>query len=258
MELGHYNINTTSIKEIKNTDRWNGNKTITNHFWYPNPHILHRLETHLEKKNIRENIIDIGCGATAFTKATHLVDFSLKPYPNKIKIKLDLDFDTFPYKDHHFNFLYCRHTLEDILNPLHAFKELQRISPRGYIETPSPLIEISKGVDAGNPPPSYCGYRHHRYIIWSDIENNTLYALPKMPLVEHLDIDSNNREVMNYIANNYPLYWNNYYFWNESNPPNIVMYRNDINMNINKDYTSLLMNAISKSMEYANHFLSIV
>lgn len=46
---------------------------------------------------------------------------------------------------------------------------------------PSPLVELTKGVD-GNIRFSnhYIGYVHHRYIVWSDLEENTIYFFPNM------------------------------------------------------------------------------
>jgi len=37
--------------------------------------------------------------------------------------------------------------LEDIQNPNFAISEIFRVSQKGYIETPSPLIEITYGVE---------------------------------------------------------------------------------------------------------------
>jgi hypothetical protein len=202
---------------------------------------------------VSDKIIDVGCGHVPFEPATHVLDFKDVGHDGRTVLKLDLDFDTFPVSDMFFNFVYCRHTLEDIQNPQHTFNELCRISPRGYIETPSPLIELSKGIDAfGN----FRGYCHHRYIVWSDVSDNTLYFLPKYPLVEHILVGDEFERVNNFIANNYPLYWNNYYFWDKENPPKMCAYRNGINMNIVTDYARLLLNAVNKSIEYTNSFIS--
>jgi hypothetical protein len=37
--------------------------------------------------------------------------------------------------------MYFRHFVEDANNPVGAFEEMARVSRRGYIETPSPMME---------------------------------------------------------------------------------------------------------------------
>jgi len=260
-DLSEYHIGTTSIISIRENKlhESDANLSIINKFWWANPHILEKLEKYLDTRKINNKIVDVGCGWAPFQRSTHILDFSSRPFSDKILIQLDLDFDTFQYDNNYFNFVYSRHTLEDIMNPLHAFQELIRISPRGFIETPSPLIEISKGVDGSqinNIP--YHGYRHHRYIIWSDFETNTLHFLPKYPIIEHISIEQNDQKLMNYLANNYPIYWNNYYFWDENHPPKAVLYRHGINMDMDKDYFSILQSAINRSMEYSDNIISCI
>ena len=59
-----------------------------------------------------------------------------------------------------------------------------------------------------------------------------------------------------YIANHYPVYWNNYYFWDENNRPNVVVYRHGVNFVIDKgDFPKLLLEGINLSIQYTNHFL---
>ena len=152
--------------------------------------------------------------------------------------------------------------MEDIQNPHHIFKEMCRVSKKGYIETLSPLAELTKGVDDGLN--NYCGYKHHRYIVWSSIETNTIHFLPKYPIIEHLVYNDELTQKNIHILNNYPLYWNNYYIWDENNPPNIIMYRNGIDFLFTKSeyitvtYTDLLQIGINESIKYTNHFLEIL
>lgn len=246
-----YNLHTVDINSIE-LDKLE-HQPITNYFWWNIPDIRQKLSKYLNRCGVTDKIIDIGCGEVPFEPSTHVLDFKDIRTDERTVLKLDLDFDTFPVSNMFFNFVYCRHTLEDIQNPQHAFRELCRISPRGYIETPSPLIELSKGIDAFG---SFRGYCHHRYIVWSDISDNTFYFLPKYPLVEHIIVDTNLEKRNNFIANNYPLYWNNYYFWDDENPPKCVVYRHGINMNISTDYAKLLIDSIHKSIEYTNWFIS--
>lgn len=254
-DLSLYTTNTIEVDSL--TNEYQNYEDLTVRFWAPNKLIINKLCNLLDNKNISTNIIDIGCGTedVIFPKSTHLLDFNNQKIPNKTVFKLDLDFDTFSEHDHFYNFAYCRHTLEDIQNPQHAFAEITRIAKQGYIETPSPLVEITKNVDApiGN---QYHGYIHHRYFVWSDITTNTLYFLPKLPLVNYIHYKEDFQKKFNYILNNYSVYWNNYYIWDENNKPNIVVYRNDVNFNIRDDYQRILDNAIFSSIKYTNAFIN--
>ena len=224
-------------------------ESLVNKFWYVNPLINERIITHC-KAHAYTNILDVGAGPYPFPSATHLIDTTPGPrtYP------VDIDYEPIPFSANYFNFVYCRHTIEDIQNPLFACQELFRVSTDGYIETPSPLVEITRGVDGGNL--KYCGYCHHRYIVWSDLKTNTLYCLPKYPIIEYTEYVPEFLKKQIAILNNFPVYWNNYYRWNKDKPPAIIVYRNGINMDINKDYNILLTRAITESIEYTNWFVS--
>jgi hypothetical protein len=253
-----YTLNTHDLGDIQNYINSNTTQTeLVNIFWAPNPLLINKLVDYLNTKNITTKIIDVGCSKIPFPKATHLLDFSdIESKPDKIIINMDLDFDKFEYDNNYFNFVYCRHTLEDIQNPQHAFSEIIRVSKAGYIETPSPLAELTRYIDASNM--EYRGYIHHRYIIWSNLETNTLYFLPKYPIIEHITTNEKLKSRI-ILLNNYPVYWNNYYVWDISNKkPNIVVYRNGINMNIQKDYARLLNEALDSSIQYTNNFIELL
>lgn len=242
-----YSFKTIDIDQIHPNDVDTG---IVNRFWHPDLQLRNKLITYFGIVP-GQQIVDVGCGngSVIFPNTTHIVGLGdIANADNFIKINMDLDFDKFNYADNSFDFVYCRHTLEDIQNPLNAFTEITRLSKKGYIETPSPLVEITKGVH----DPNYRGYDHHRYIIWSDAQTNTLYFLPKYPLFEYLQIDENLVKKFNHILNNYSVYWNNYYIWDHKNPPNIVVYRHGVNFTINPDHIDLINKAIYSSIEYTN------
>jgi hypothetical protein len=249
-----YHLRTISYEKL--IDYLVDNQTeVVNLFWHPHPMILEELVSKLHLASIHDAIIDVGCGLSPFPKATHLVDFSENTTNQRITWNLDLDMDQFPTDNQSFQFLYCRHVLEDIQNPQHAFQEFIRIASQGYIETPSPLIECLRNVDGPSSSHLYRGYIHHRYLVWSDLRTNTLYFLPKYPLLEYIDIPKDMMKRMIYLANHFPVYWNNYYVWNSTQPPNIVVYRNGINMKIEKDYKRLILEAIRSSIDYTNQFI---
>lgn len=245
-----YTLDTLDTKKPNSTD---DDRQINNFFWGMNPHLLKSLGVYLQKHGIQDKIIDIGCGSYPFPKADYLLDFTeVSSYMNKIVFKLDVDFERFLYVDAYFNFGHCRHVLEDIQNPQHAFNEIVRVCKSGYIETPSPLAELVPAIERSTL--NYRGYIHHRYFVWSNLATNTLFFLPKYPIIERLNIDDDIRRQY-YLLNQYPVYWNNYYMWSSHKLPKIVVYRHGINMEIGRDYLRLLNEGINSSIEYTNHFI---
>lgn len=224
-------------------------------FWKPNGEIIEMLVDFCQKNNYTK-ILENGPGSTPFPLSTHFIDVDPKL---KNTISIDIDFDKIPFDDEYFDFCYARHIFEDIQNPQHAFSETIRICKNGYIETPSPLIECIKMVDGLSRENNinYSGYIHHRYIVWSDIETNTLYFLPKYPILEYLEFDPEFYKYMLEMAKE-KFYWNNYYLWVEKKQqPKIFVYRNGVNFNIINDYKDLVMTAIKKSIESTKfHFFS--
>lgn len=222
---------------------------VKNHFWGP----IERVQSTLtEWYKPYEKIIDIGAGPIPFSLATDVIDIVDIQDTKRRYHSIDIDFQTFPFPDNSFDVAYCRHTIEDLQNPNHALSEIFRISKRGYIETPSPLIECLRGVDGGFP--DYRGYNHHRYIVFSDLKNNVLHCIPKFPIIEHIVLSPDATQRFYTLAEN-PLYWNNYYLFDESSPPSFVVYRHGYVMNVN-NYAEWIIRAIEKSLEYTDWFLS--
>ena len=62
-------------------------------------------------------------------------------------------------------------------------------------------------------------------------------------------LNMENYNIYKDLLENGDLYWNNYYFWSETSPPKVVLYRNDIDFKIMSDYFPLLEKAITKSIE---------
>lgn len=259
---GEVLANTYHLHTVKYLDaptQGKGTQDVERRFWAPFPQILDAIGRNLDAMGVTERVVDIGAGYIPFPRATHLLDWNHTEVPGggKTVFQIDLDYDRVPYEDGYFSFAYSRHTLEDLQNPLHAFHEIVRIAKQGYIETPSPMIEMLRNVDACSFASLYRGYRHHRYIVWSDWATNTLYFLPKLPLVEYMTIPEADIARMNYLANYYPVYWSNYYIWDTDRPPHIVVYRNDVNMSIaDGDYERLVGKAILASMTYTDAFVA--
>ena len=79
-------------------------------------------------------ILEVGPGYVPFKLATHVIDHQLEKWElsDVTAINLDLDFENIPYEDNYFDFVYCRHVLEDLNYPLHAYKEITRVSKNGF------------------------------------------------------------------------------------------------------------------------------
>lgn len=169
------------------------------------------------RENQYEKILEVGPGSRPFPLATHFVGHLEEQETNDgdNTVKVDVDLQTLPYRDNEFDFVYARHVLEDLNAPWILFQELQRVSKNGYVETPSPLAEITKHVDCLPISHLYKGYVHHRYFVW--VEDQTLMFLPKYPIIEHINFPTQvEQTAINYL-NTSPIYWNTYYMWNKNN-----------------------------------------
>jgi predicted O-methyltransferase YrrM len=247
--------NNKIMEEIYNFDKYmflddSQSHKIVNRYWSPNQDILGIIYNLCEREKY-EKVLEIGPGNIPFKYANTFIDLHVS---TDNYIKCDLDCEKISKDDFSFDFGYSRHILEDMQNPDYAFREFTRVCKSGYIETPSPLIEISKGVDAGDR--KIRGYHHHRWIIWSELENNTIHFLPKYCLIQYLNLDSIFEKKLIDIANKYPKYWNNYYYFNSKYQPNIKVYKlYESEMNLIPD---LIIKAIKDSINYTNNFNKIL
>ena len=177
-------------------------------------------------------IIEHGAGANGFPPATQRVG----RFDN---IQLDLSNDQLPWAQDEVGFLYTRHTLEDIDNPLHCLREIQRVARAGWIETPSPIAELCRGVDSeggdGSVSP-YRGYGHHRSFFWA--KGNTLHCAPKYAApLEYAEIPDD------WLAEQLtePLNWNTYHHWN--GPLEFQYHQHEVDFMIGPEYIDMLRNA---------------
>ena len=75
--------------------------------------------------------------------------------------QMDICAEPLPFPDKSFDFVICRHTLEDIRDPIAVCREMNRVARAGYIETPSRVYESTKGVERL----WWCGHYHHRWLV---------------------------------------------------------------------------------------------
>jgi hypothetical protein len=137
-------------------------------------------------------------------------------------------------------------------DPSGMLRELARVGKRGYIETPSPLAEMCRGIDAGSP--QWRGYNHHRHIVW--VSGGTLKILPKLPQVEYLPFDDE-RYVR--IIKEYPALSNTYMLWEDDFEVRFVW--DDILLNYERgipgsSYQRVVSEAVDEGITSSNAFLS--
>ena len=158
----------------------------------------------------KTKVLDVGPGDFVFPLATHTCGWAHGPQqlkdkslPHKV---VDFTTQLLPYKDNEFDFVYCRHTLEDLTYPFLLLHELARVGKAGYIETPSIMAELCREVDASSPP--YRGFHHHVWFTW--VEDNVINFCHKFPLVEYVKFKE---DYMRGVLKKHPHLWFNYYKW---------------------------------------------
>jgi hypothetical protein len=152
-------------------------------YYGPNPKIIAHIE-HI--CNDKTKVLELGPGLTPFSKATHFCGWdqgSQKIDSNQHTV-CDFSIQKLPYADKEFDFIYCRHVLEDLYNPFLLVEEMSRVGKAGYIETPSPAAELCKNIDCGDLYVPWRGYHHHNSFVWE--HEGTLCFVKKFPIIEHI------------------------------------------------------------------------
>lgn len=266
---------------------------IREHFWGPYPPALSRAEKLAAgcKRTPGAIILELGPGAIPFSQATHFVDREGSAPSPAIEALiaaenladdpasspaarysaprfsgLDLSHEALPFDDGEVDFLYARHVLEDLADPLNLLHEIARVAKAGYIETPSPVAELCRGVDGGSPP--WRGYHHHRTICWVEDEpDNTdavLHLVAKYPIIEHLSLDTietwldagSGQEMpitLEYRLNEGPLNWNTYVFFDQG--IDWKLHEHDVDMKVwDGTYEKLLNRGVKATLARNKRF----
>lgn len=206
------------------------------------------IDYFVDKHRFSMRILEVGPGEIPFPIATHYIDHLDRPKIKGEKIILNICEDTLPFEDKYFDFVYCRHVLEDLHNPEFIFKELKRVCKNGYIETPSPIAEMSN-VEVGA---GYRGYVHHRYFVWNN-NDGVINFLAKYPFVECL-ITQNYDKILED-----PFYWNSYFMWNEGEEePRYKMYYHDVDYVIHTSYNKVISKALNECFNNVAVFKNII
>jgi hypothetical protein len=213
---------------------------IRQHHWAPYPPMVRVVE---ELAASKARVLEIGPGQKPLSAATHFVDWQAWPeLAGKPCETLDINQQRLPFGDQQFDFVYCRHTLEDLYNPVLACREMDRVARAGFIETPSPIAEASRGVDWQSPP--WRGYHHHRYFVW--VDDDTLVFLPKYPVIEHITFGALEPRLADWL-NAHPLFWNTYYLWEGTLRWRLL--EHDKDFSILRDYPQQIEQAIQRSYD---------
>lgn len=134
------------------------------------------------------SVLDIGGWANILPRADFVIDIQSyetrrsKPgehFGAESWLQMDLGGSQeyeLPFVNQEFDFVWCQQTLEDLADPFHLMREIQRVGKAGFIEVPSREWEHTIGVDS----PNFCGFCHHRWVIELD-ERDVLNFTFKSP-----------------------------------------------------------------------------
>lgn len=130
-------------------------------------------------------ILDIGAGHNPFKGVTHVIDLDLNQghqrggkrlvVPQSAKLIVG-DVTALPFCTGSFDYVYASHVLEHVDSPESACREIMRVGPAGYIETPSPFLEQGLALRDGEPPENWI----HKWFVFST-DVGTLVFEPKRP-----------------------------------------------------------------------------
>lgn len=212
------------------------------HYWPPIPQVVQWVADRLPAD---AKVLEIGPGHAPFPRANAFVDFADGINVQGPVHKIDVATERLPFDDKSFDFVYARHVLEDMYNPFALCAEMSRVAKAGYIETPSPIAELCRGVD-GNAPP-YRGYHHHRFVIWN--YNNELRFVSKYPLVEYLQFEEGRLAALLRAG---PKFWNTYHLW--EGLINVQHRQSPLHYDIWRDYANLLNDGVKNAVMMADEF----
>ena len=190
-------------------------------------------------------VLEVGPGHDPFHRADEFVDFVAVDVPQGHFHRCDLATEKLPFPDKSFDFVVCKHTLEDMYDPFPLCAEMSRVAKAGYVETPSPVAELCRGVD-GITAPIYRGYHHHRFVVWP--VPNELRFVSKYPIVEYLDFSGD--EIAERLRA--PKYWNTYHLWDGELKVRHI--QSPLDYDIPSQYRAVLGTAIMDSVAATDTF----
>lgn len=195
------------------------------------------------------HVLEIGPGLTPLPQTTHTVG----RYGENVTTVCDVETWPLPFGDKEFDFVYCRHVVEDLHNPHLLLREMGRVADAGFIETPSPLAEITRGVDG--PEGMTCawrGYHHHRWFVWE--HEGALNLMGKYPILETLSIPG--EDEIRALLGTRPAFWNTYFAWDDTLP--CLFWEHGFHYDISGDYDKVIGRALRESRGSTEKFMTAV
>lgn len=232
-------------------------------YLFPRPDVTAYWENEIIERGYTR-VAEFGPGGEdrRFPHANIVVDHFSEYYeqiPNVLAYEVDIDFERVPVDDNAFDFVYSRHLLEDIHNPVGAFREMTRLSRRGYIETPSPYLEsLWVGPPHRDLSGQMPGFVHHRFLFWTNASTNTLYALPKYPLINNITRPREEWQRWVDILTEHGPFFNNYYQWDLDKGllPKLVMLKHgrEFLLQFPHTYANIISDGGATSVQYTIKF----
>lgn len=133
-------------------------------------------------------VLDVGGGDKPFWRANVILDkFPYKEGSSQRYTGMDInlnrdqvlvvgDAEKMPFKNSSFDFIYCSHLLEHVIDPEKVLKEMMRVGKKGYIEVPLSAIQKIKDM------PSH---------LWFTFLNKDVLNFVAKKKVEYEDLDFN-------------------------------------------------------------------
>jgi SAM-dependent methyltransferase len=113
-------------------------------------------------------VIDIGSYETRNWYARGLGGEASDDMPERVSrdtwVEADICASPWPFADDMFDYVLCSQTLEDVRDPVRVCEEISRVGRGGYIETPTAVTELTRGIQS----PYWCGWQHHRWLVEKD------------------------------------------------------------------------------------------
>jgi hypothetical protein len=213
-------------------------KFIYRSFYDACPQLTSALALHCKDQGYQD-VLDIGPGCAPFPAATRGVgrDCTAPDLPITVHDLLT----EIPEGMVQADFVYCRHVVEDLYNPVPLLEALKKCQT-GYVETPSPVAELALGIDANNTGLVWQGYRHHHWICWAVNGKPPLYLIPKYVWTSNLF------SPVFYLLLENAIYWNTGLFW-ENNEFDYKILLNEVDFEVlRNDHLDVLQTAISANV----------